>query len=1281
MWVSKKKFLFDVCWISDGVFFRARETNGRLYFPNINNTYLRAQYTHRMDDSFTFDVTGLGCLKGQKLCVQVPKDFTVRQVEERIRHDIMKLPVNDSIVLYTLRMFSLDRTWERLHRRNEPIKSYAGRPLGAWKELMDAPCAPAVIRPEEEQPKEEEDDSGSPVSVRAVGLKQLRGVHFDIDLNEGDSCLKLVWAIARNLNVLGQGRVFLYTFITRPSRSGSWQLVSSSRQDTSIRQMGRSFGFYCLPVGDSQVPPEIEIEADESPPRNRRRSISWRRGVVGDGSPPPPSEEEEADGFYIHFQRLGAGAHREIFDVFAKSGESLYDTLPRLRSQLGGDSLLVLYYPGGQNADGRLIWDLESNPKSVIVSAEKTFGLYYFSDRSEYSVQNLPDRILGPDERIQSPPPPSDPEADGFYIHFEQICVNGHGETVNVFTKSGESLFDILPRLRSQLDRDSSAIAVYSASGQTADGQLIWHHESDPKSAILSGEKTFGFCYHSPDDSPLSVPIRILDSGEQIQSPPPHDGGDDDLTVVMVRGIKDRKQFLRLKVSKDATVRQLQREAGLVLCAPPHRVSIYRGGNVTDNEGKPIWLRLWNDVDVLAVKDCELGFLCQKNHPDETIPRVQTVTVTFLPIIDDASTYFVDHLMPRNATVGQARFWIKKRYPQRHPGVKRRVRLFWPRLSSEKTLTWKPLNDHEQRLLHPSHQQEDNCFQRKVFGYMREYKNVTYPATFPCDGLADKLAAVKKQEATLTDRWFEDALGVKRQEEGDTTFDWMPKETTTKTETPAKWLQDCPQKPQGFNEFLGKRTRLSIAVIPFTFWKDNKPELGTRRLGIARLPKDSQTVMACKQCIAGQAGVLVSNMRLWWATRLMSTKDRLVWRQAAGDDQELAGHDVAMICAQMNAGAVPDLESSAVIVQRIDGESYRNEKGKMVEVEYLRPMDSVLARICTCSKCRAKIVAPKQSHHHHHQDTTFLDDVLIRMNRNRFQWLDSVPERKWRTFLFDCRADISVLLGEVENDAAKKELGLLVSSIVGQTLTHNEVVLAIEEITCKPMAFLWDDKDRRDTVFTTKRKIAKLEEELQMQVIQNSMHDVLRNELAVLRKAQELGKGKSKKILRNLKQTRADLKKSRKCVDRLRKWKREAVAKTAELSRAKKGLKRKADEMEQKGADTQERLVAANKELERLKGRVVLFTDEVIDKRPDEELSELQDRLERALKRIRETRIGKRIRRDAEKKHICVVCLDALTETVLQPCNHMCCCKKCSRLVSKCPVCREVVNGKLDVFA
>jgi hypothetical protein len=54
-----------------------------------------------------------------------------------------------------------------------------------------------------------------------------------------------------------------------------------------------------------------------------------------------------------------------------------------------------------------------------------------------------------------------------------------------------------------------------------------------------------------------------------------------------------------------------------------------------------------------------------------------------------------------------------------------------------------------------------------------------------------------------------------------------------------------------------------------------------------------------------------------------------------------------------------------------------------------------------------------------------------------------------------------------------------------------------------------------------------------------------------------------------------------------------------------------------------------------------------------------------------------------DERRMCVVCQEEIKSVLLMPCRHLCLCKECSRRneISKCPLCREKISQKIDVYA
>ena len=46
----------------------------------------------------------------------------------------------------------------------------------------------------------------------------------------------------------------------------------------------------------------------------------------------------------------------------------------------------------------------------------------------------------------------------------------------------------------------------------------------------------------------------------------------------------------------------------------------------------------------------------------------------------------------------------------------------------------------------------------------------------------------------------------------------------------------------------------------------------------------------------------------------------------------------------------------------------------------------------------------------------------------------------------------------------------------------------------------------------------------------------------------------------------------------------------------------------------------------------------------------------------------------------CIICMDATSDTVLDPCMHLCCCSGCAKQLQECPQCREPVEYRKRVY-
>jgi hypothetical protein len=78
-----------------------------------------------------------------------------------------------------------------------------------------------------------------------------------------------------------------------------------------------------------------------------------------------------------------------------------------------------------------------------------------------------------------------------------------------------------------------------------------------------------------------------------------------------------------------------------------------------------------------------------------------------------------------------------------------------------------------------------------------------------------------------------------------------------------------------------------------------------------------------------------------------------------------------------------------------------------------------------------------------------------------------------------------------------------------------------------------------------------------------------------------------------------------------------------------------------------------------------------------EEATEEKLRLEEELRRVRQDR---RDDDGADGGGNCSICLSNPLEVVLQPCGHVCTCRDCGRRLEKCPICRQDIDDRRNVF-
>ncbi|XP_045195698.2 baculoviral IAP repeat-containing protein 3-like [Mercenaria mercenaria] len=51
-----------------------------------------------------------------------------------------------------------------------------------------------------------------------------------------------------------------------------------------------------------------------------------------------------------------------------------------------------------------------------------------------------------------------------------------------------------------------------------------------------------------------------------------------------------------------------------------------------------------------------------------------------------------------------------------------------------------------------------------------------------------------------------------------------------------------------------------------------------------------------------------------------------------------------------------------------------------------------------------------------------------------------------------------------------------------------------------------------------------------------------------------------------------------------------------------------------------------------------------------------------------------------KENQLCKICLDSRADVIFLPCGHRVCCPQCAPALTKCPVCRQTVNGQIKAF-
>ena len=114
------------------------------------------------------------------------------------------------------------------------------------------------------------------------------------------------------------------------------------------------------------------------------------------------------------------------------------------------------------------------------------------------------------------------------------------------------------------------------------------------------------------------------------------------------------------------------------------------------------------------------------------------------------------------------------------------------------------------------------------------------------------------------------------------------------------------------------------------------------------------------------------------------------------------------------------------------------------------------------------------------------------------------------------------------------------------------------------------------------------------------------------------------------------------------------------------------------------------KTLEKEKGDAQRIIEETLNganlsNKSFDELEIIEHKLRNALNIIilQEESIIKKKLSVEEEKMTCVICQIETKSVLLMPCRHMCVCKACSlrHEMDKCPLCRQTIKEKIDVYA
>ncbi|VVB08511.1 unnamed protein product [Arabis nemorensis] len=121
-------------------------------------------------------------------------------------------------------------------------------------------------------------------------------------------------------------------------------------------------------------------------------------------------------------------------------------------------------------------------------------------------------------------------------------------------------------------------------------------------------------------------------------------------------------------------------------------------------------------------------------------------------------------------------------------------------------------------------------------------------------------------------------------------------------------------------------------------------------------------------------------------------------------------------------------------------------------------------------------------------------------------------------------------------------------------------------------------------------------------------------------------------------------------------------------------------EDEAKGLETKSQQNAILKERQVLNAPeevIVAKTEETLKEEPL--VARLKARMQEMKEKERKSQAAAAANADANS-HICKICFESPTATILLPCRHFCLCKSCSLACSECPICRTKISDRLFAF-